>query len=63
MKSALKIVGMDIYSNQLDYDVGERGSSLSGGQRQKLSLARAIIKAPRLLLMDEPTANLDGISE
>ncbi len=42
--------------------VGERGDTLSGGQRQKIAIARAIIKDPPILILDEPTASLDATS-
>ena len=46
-----------------DMLVGERGESLSGGQRQGVSIARAVINDPAVLLLDEPTSSMDHSSE
>ncbi|MBT8213939.1 MAG: ABC transporter ATP-binding protein/permease [Acidimicrobiia bacterium] len=50
-------------SDGYDTVVGERGESLSGGQRQRIALARAVVRDPRILILDDATSSVDAVVE
>jgi ATP-binding cassette, subfamily C, bacterial CydC len=60
MIRALEEVGLDF---KLDQPVLEKGENLSGGEKQRLSIARAFLKGERLWLLDEPTSSVDALTE
>lgn len=67
IQDVCKITGINDFintlKNGLDFYVGEKGDNLSSGQKQRISLARAIIKKPKILILDEATSNIDIESE
>jgi ATP-binding cassette, subfamily B, bacterial len=67
VREALRLAGADGFVAELpeglDTRLGERGTTLSGGQQQRLALARALVRSPRLLILDDATSAVDPTVE
>ncbi|MGB8248273.1 MAG: thiol reductant ABC exporter subunit CydC [Chlorobium sp.] len=63
LKKALAAAGLAHFSLKLDEWAGQHGMKLSGGERQRMAIARMVLQNAPVMILDEATANLDGITE
>ena len=57
------LIDDELHSRQADTVIGERGMSISGGQAQRLAIARALLKGSPIVILDEPTSQIDVENE
>jgi ATP-binding cassette subfamily C protein LapB len=67
ISAAAELAGLSGFINNhpqgFDMVISERGESMSGGQRKAVTIARALLNSPAIMLMDEPTSNMDSTTE
>ena len=63
LKKALSAAGLSQFHSKLDEWTGQHGMKLSGGERQRIAIARILLQNAPIVILDEATANLDGLTE
>ncbi len=63
LKKALSAAGLAHFTSKLDEWTGQHGMKLSGGERQRIAIARILLQNAPIIILDEATANLDGLTE
>ncbi len=63
LKKALTAAGLSHFASKLDEWCGQHGMKLSGGERQRIAIARVLLQNAPIMILDEATANLDGVTE
>ncbi len=63
LKKALAAAGLSHFTTKLDEWCGQHGMKLSGGERQRIAIARVLLQSAPIMILDEATANLDGVTE